>query len=265
MSAKSKNITLNSILNDKTSGSSELLSSLNKYFLKHVKNPSKIGKEIPLVKNSLKDFAAVTNYLKKLETLLKKDDNKKFEIFLAEFSQNESLVYDKISKNCLKFLKGRNKILTLSNSKTLFEVFSRLNEVIKNLEITVCESSPGKEGIIFADKLSRKGIKTRKIPDTAVSRVIPESDAFLTGADMILKNGNVVNKTGSKNAAIICKHYAVPFYVLASKNKFTNQHNFEAFSNNKMAPGAKKMNISKNHNSLFEEIDKKLVTKIISD
>jgi translation initiation factor 2B subunit (eIF-2B alpha/beta/delta family) len=258
MSAKANNITLNSILEDKTSGSSELLSRLNSYLLKNARNPEIIREDISLVKYKLKDFAVIVNYLKKLNLVLRKNDSEELIRFLKEFSKDEKETFDRIFIRCKGYLKGRNKILTLSNSKTLVEVFTRLQKEKKNLHVTVCESFPSNEGIVLGKKLSKEGIKTKIIHDSAVSLFIENSDAVIIGADMILKNGNVVNKVGSRNAAIICKYYGIPLYVLASREKLTNFQKFTPLKE------IKTRNVD-SPDILFEEIDKKLITQIITD
>lgn len=45
-------------------------------------------------------------------------------------------------------------------------------------------------------------------------------DAVITGADRIAANGDVCNKIGTCGAAIIAKHYSVPFYVIAPVSTF---------------------------------------------
>jgi len=258
MSAKAKNITLNSILKDKTSGSSELLSKLNNYYLKTAGNPGLIRENIPLVKNELKDFAAISNYLKKLDLVLRKNSSEELKKFLKDFSKEEEETFNRIFIKCKKYLKGSNKILTLSNSKTLLEVISRLQKENKRLSVTICKSAPGNEGIILGKKLSNKKIKTEIIHDSTASFYIQKSDAVIIGADIILKSGNVVNKVGSRNAAIICKYYGIPFYVLASKEKLSNLQKYSSLK------GKQKKNVTTPAH-LFEEIDKKLITKTITE
>jgi len=258
MSAKGKNITHTSILKDKTSGSSELLSKLNNYYLKNAGNPGVIRKNIPLVKNGLKDFALISNYLKKLDLVLLKNDKDELKKFLKEFSKKEEETFNRIFIECKKYLKGSNKILTLSNSKTLLEVISRLQKENKRLSVTICKSAPGNEGIILGKKLSKKGIKTEIIHDSAASFYILKSDAVIIGADIILRSGNVVNKVGSRNAAIICKYYGIPFYVLASKEKLSYLQRYSPLK------GKQKKNVDISTH-LFEEIDKRLITKIITE
>ena len=45
-------------------------------------------------------------------------------------------------------------------------------------------------------------------------------DLVLVGADTITANGDVVNKIGTSQVALIAQHFRVPFYVAAQTLKF---------------------------------------------
>ncbi len=101
------------------------------------------------------------------------------------------------------------------------------------------------------------------ILEAMLPQYITKIDAVIIGADKILKNGNVINKIGSLNAAIICKYYNKAFYVVASKNKISNQNKHKPIqldSNEVWNYSHKNLKVN---NFYFEEIDKKLITKII--
>jgi methylthioribose-1-phosphate isomerase len=60
------------------------------------------------------------------------------------------------------------------------------------------------------------------IADTAVSSFMPTIDFVIVGADKILPNGNVANKIGTNNLAIIAHYYRKPFYVAADTDTFAD-------------------------------------------
>ena len=128
------------------------------------------------------------------------------------FPTKKDEAYMNIYRNAEKLFSGFNTILTLSNSKTLLEVFKIWSKRNKNLKVIVCESRPKNEGIILAKALAQEQIKVRLITDASMSNFIAKADVVIIGADIILKNGNVVNKTGSRSAAIISKHFKKPFH-----------------------------------------------------
>ncbi len=260
-----RKISLKSVLADKTSGSSEIVTKLNKYFSQNIKQTGKIKKELPEIKKTFSGFAMVNEYIAMVENLIDKNNIGDLNFFLAFIpviiKGSFKEIYEKAEKHILKY----NTILTLSNSKTLLKVFKMWFKKNKKLKIIVCESRPKKEGIILAKKLARAGIKTELICDALLSQYIKTSDAVIVGADAVLKNGNVVNKTGSRNAAIICKYYKKPFIVFAGVDKFTDEKSFSPKTENpeEILKGQIK-NLTVN-NFYFEEIEKELVTKIFTN
>ena len=98
-----------------------------------------------------------------------------------------------------------------------------------------------------------------------MSLFVPKSDAAVIGTDSVLKNKNVINKVGSKALALFCKEHKKPFYVVTTRSKYSNKKNFipkkedpdEVWTNRN-----KRLTIS---NIYFEEIEKKLITKTITE
>ena len=81
------------------------------------------------------------------------------------------------------------------------------------------ESRPALEGRQQARILLRLGLEVNLIVDSAVSRVLPNMDLVLLGADHVTLN-YFVNKIGSCAIALACQHFKVPVYVLADSRKF---------------------------------------------
>ena len=70
---------------------------------------------------------------------------------------------------------------------------------------------------LTALELVMGGIDGTLITDTAVSSAMQHMGItkVIVGADRILMDGQVANKIGTCNIALIAKHYGVPFYVAA--------------------------------------------------
>ena len=89
-------------------------------------------------------------------------------------------------------------------------------------------------------------------------------DLILLGSDAITKKG-VINKIGSGMYAELAKLHKIPFYIVTNSLKFTNksikleEREIEEVWNDKES---KKIKI---RNPAFEFIQKKLITKIISE
>lgn len=253
---------LSKIISDKTSGSSEILIELHE----HLKAQSGFIKIFPSFINSVEEkfpsFQNIQLYLKELKKSL---SNNTVDEFFLKYDNLFDNIYDKIFLKCKDELKNYNRILTISNSKTLLELFIRLKKVNPKLEIILCESRPKFEGRIFAKKLLKNHIQVELITEAMIFLATKNVDAGMIGADAILKNGCVINKVGSSLIAISCKNFNKPFYVISDKSK---QKSTNKFNQKEMPPEEIWRHSQKNllvKNFYFEKIDKNLITEIISD
>lgn len=253
---------LHSILKDNKSGSNEILTELHE----HLKGEQKMLEVFPalvsVIKNQFQPFQSVKEYISDLEKHLHK--NKKLDDFFSKYdyllTNENKLIFEKNKK----YLIPLNKIVTISNSSTVLSVIEQIHNSNKKVNVIVCESRPKLEGRIFAKTLSHNNINIEFTTEAAVGNFIPSADAVLIGADMILKNGDVINKTGSRMLAVMCKYYSIPFYVVAGNKKFSKQTNFKQ---NEMPPDEiwrhsnSKIKIK---NKYFEKVEKKLISKIFT-
>ena len=264
MSTKTKS-ELDKLLNDKTSGSSEILNNLNVFFLRHNSNLELIKESAIKVRERLSHFTIVKNYLDKIELLLKKDNPARLLKYLnsLEFEENEKM--KRIFQKIYNKLPEINAILTISKSGTLIEVFRMWSEKNKKLKIIIPESRPASEGKLMAKALLKYGINIELITDAMSGIYIHKADAAIIGADTVLKNGNVINKTGSLHVALLCKYYKKPFYVLATRSKFQNKSKVaikQESSEKLWAFNHPKLKVT---NIPFEEVQNKLITGIVSE
>jgi len=85
-----------------------------------------------------------------------------------------------------------------------------------NFKVFSCETRPLLQGIrLTAFELSAAGIDTTVICDNMVSQVMKNGwvNAVFTGCDRMAANGDACNKIGTSGAAILAKHYNIPFYI----------------------------------------------------
>jgi len=154
---------LDKILNDKTSGSAEIVNKINTIFKGIVNHLDIIEESIPILKNHLKHFAAVNTYLKRINKIIKLNDQQMMNDFLTSFSDVEKNKYEIIFNTLTKKAKHINTIITISKSGTLKEVLKLWKQKNKNLKVVICESRPGNEGKLFAKELLNLGIKVELI------------------------------------------------------------------------------------------------------
>ena len=85
-----------------------------------------------------------------------------------------------------------------------------------HLNVFCCETRPLLQGArLTAYELSRAGVDCTLICDNMASFVMKEGkiDAVFVGCDRLARNGDAANKIGTSGAAVLAKHYGVPFYV----------------------------------------------------
>ncbi len=252
---------ISKIFNDNKSGSSELVIKLNRYIKNHPdENLSEI---IAKAEKELSSFATVSNYLKKLKKI--KSKKEKVYSFVNNFEEEFTHRFDRLYSNAKKELKKYSVILTLSNSGTVKEVLNFWKDDVKNPLVIIAESRPMNEGRNLAKAFLKEKIKVKLITDAEIALFIKYADCVVSGADMILNNGNTVNKTGSMAAAVLCNYYEKPFFVLATKDKITNKNSFKYKNHNPNEIWKHKHPKLKIENIYFEEIEKNLITKIFTD
>jgi translation initiation factor 2B subunit (eIF-2B alpha/beta/delta family) len=258
-----KSKSLDVILNNKTLGSSELVEMLNDYLLSANISNYEIPRIIRLVKSKLEHFQVVKKYLVELESHSKSKTS--LNKFLKGHSIKQKDKIDKIFNNIYPNLKRIKSIITISRSGTLLSVLKLWQQKNKHLRIIICESRPKFEGKLMAKELAEIGIKTLLITDAMMGLYVIQADAAFIGADVLLKNGNVINKTGSKSLALFCKEYRKPFFVITTQDKISNRNTFKPKYENPTEIFDKRIKNLSVSNIYFEEIEKKYITKIFLD
>ncbi len=256
---------LHKILNDNKSGSYELASAFNLFVKRNWHDLELIKYSLHEIEKKLSGFAIINNYVKKMRKVLSNEDASAVRQFAVNFEEESAARFDNLYKNARQFLKNINTVYTISNSKTIFELFKSLKEDNKKLKVIISESRPQNEGRILAKKLIKLNIETLVITDALAAKYIKTVDAVILGADKILKSGNTINKTGSLNAALIAGYFRKPVFVAATKDKFTRQIKYTPEEYN----SAEVWNYYANHltvkNYYFEEIPASLIAGIITN
>ena len=88
----------------------------------------------------------------------------------------------------------------------------------KNVFVYVDETRPRSQGSkLTAWELKSEGVPHAIIADNAGAWLMSQGkvDIMIVGADRIAKNGDVANKIGTLEKAVVAKEFGVPFYVAA--------------------------------------------------
>ncbi|KZN24930.1 initiation factor 2B [Haladaptatus sp. R4] len=105
-------------------------------------------------------------------------------------------------------------VLTLSRSGTVLDALRNAARVF------VAESRPANEGVGVAEALA-EGTDVTLHTDAATAHVLAteEIDCVVVGADSVLPSGDVVNKTGTRGAALAANREDVPVLVVTATDK----------------------------------------------
>ncbi|MCD4697705.1 MAG: S-methyl-5-thioribose-1-phosphate isomerase [Bacteroidales bacterium] len=97
------------------------------------------------------------------------------------------------------------------------------NEEGKEVFVYVNETRPRGQGArLTAWELKNEGIPHAIIPDNATAYYMSKGqmDMMIVGADRVASNGDVANKIGTLEKAIVAEKFGVPFYVAAPLSTF---------------------------------------------
>lgn len=256
---------LRKILNNKVHGSSEIYNLLIEYFQMNSDNNKYLLNASKKIKKSLAHFPVVISLINDIEKVLKNDNSKALNSYLQSLKIKKEKTYYNIFEKAEHSIRNIKTIITISHSKTLIEVFKLWRNFNPNIKVYVCESRLQNEGILMAEELLKIKIKTQIITEAMAGILMKKVDAVVLGADQILSNGNIVNKTGSRILAITAKYEKVPVYVFSSSDKKVKNRIFKPdISKHRelIINRNKKINY---FNEDFEEIEKKLITKIFTN
>ncbi|NIB98390.1 initiation factor 2B [Halobacterium sp. R2-5] len=111
---------------------------------------------------------------------------------------------------------GADAVFTLSCSGT---VAAALRDADPE-RVLVAESRPGAEGVGVAEAFA-EDFDVTLTTDANVPAVVAEADAVLVGADAVFPDGRVVNKVGTRAAALAARDADVPIFVVCASDKIT--------------------------------------------
>lgn len=126
---------------------------------------------------------------------------------------------DATVRAALQHIPAGSRILIHSSSSTVSRILERLAE--GSFSAVVTEARPGLEGWNVAAALASRGVEVTYITDAQAGIFIHDVDLVLFGADSVLADGALVNKTGSRLIALAAREAGVPVLVAAESFKCT--------------------------------------------
>lgn len=135
---------------------------------------------------------------------------------------------EKLVKNGVNIINTNNKILTHCHSSVVEKIL--ISSRSKNIDIFNTETRPLFQGRIMANNLTKAGIKTTMLIDSAADFFISKHsgklmmDKVIIGCDSISWNGGIVNKIGSYGISLSCKHNKTPLYIAGNLLKMDSDN-----------------------------------------
>jgi translation initiation factor eIF-2B subunit delta len=114
-------------------------------------------------------------------------------------------------------LRHCSSVVTLSYSSTVESILS--HSLPSGCRVIVAESRPLMEGRRLFTHLTNSSANVRMITDAQLGLAVPDADLVLVGADTILRDLAVVNKTGTYLSALVAHAHGRDFYVAADTYK----------------------------------------------
>ena len=135
-------------------------------------------------------------------------------------------INQKMGMNGQKLIPEGSTILTHCNAGSLatggygtaLGVIRAAHERGKKVQVIADETRPWLQGLrLTAFELMEDGIPVSVIADNAAGSLMRQKkiDLVITGADRIAANGDVANKIGTYQVAVLAKVHKIPFYVAA--------------------------------------------------
>ena len=188
---------------------------------------------------------------------------------LSEINKHFTEAQNKINKKVLKLIRNGDVIFTHCHSTNVINALIYAKNKGKKFEVYNTETRPLFQGRKTARELKKAGIKVTMFVDSALGIALSKeqgtkkADKVFLGADALLKKG-IINKVGSEVIAKIARQEKIPVYIIADSWKFTKKKMpLENRKLNEVWDKAPK-NI-KIKNPAFEFIEKKFITKIITE
>lgn len=110
--------------------------------------------------------------------------------------------------------------MTIGISRTVQEFLMRAAQKRK-FQVIVAETAPTYQGHKMALSLSKAGIDTTVIADSAIFAAMPRVNKVVIGAHAVLANGALVSVSGSHLLAAAAKHHSTPVLVCTALYKLS--------------------------------------------
>ncbi|MHA1976888.1 MAG: S-methyl-5-thioribose-1-phosphate isomerase [Candidatus Hodarchaeales archaeon] len=143
-------------------------------------------------------------------------------IYAQKFAENISMQGKKIGEVGKSLIRENMNVLThchtgalalVDHGSAIAPLISSWKDGVR-FHVYVDETRPRMQGRLTSWELSQYGVKHTVICDSASGHLMASGkvDLIILGADRVARNGDIANKIGTLNLAVIANHYSIPFY-----------------------------------------------------
>jgi translation initiation factor eIF-2B subunit beta len=147
-------------------------------------------------------------------------------VSLNELIDELQNMYRNIADQAIEHIHANEVIMTFGGSKTV-EEFLKSAAKKRKFEVICVESSPSYRGHDLAISLSKLGIDTILIPDSAVFAMMARVNKVILGTHAVMANGGLIAPSGTHMIAVAAKHHKVPFVVCTGLYKLCPLYSFD--------------------------------------
>lgn len=138
---------------------------------------------------------------------------------MSEFIERSEAAIVALADNIAAVIPEGARVMYHSNSGSLRSVMRRIVDTIPGVTINLTESRPYRESRGLIEGISETDVPVTLYSDAASALAVSKSDIVLVGADAVLADGTLVNKTGTLPIALACKYFNVPIYGVTELSK----------------------------------------------
>jgi ribose 1,5-bisphosphate isomerase len=142
---------------------------------------------------------------------------------VAEYIKTLEESRDKVAEYGSHLVSDGDVILTICNSDNVAAILKRAWEQGRRFKVYACETRPRWQGRITYDDLSSAGVDVTLIVDSAAYHTMINHDVkkVFVGADTVYANGDVINKIGTSQVALLARQAGCEFIVATPTVKFS--------------------------------------------
>jgi ribose 1,5-bisphosphate isomerase len=117
-------------------------------------------------------------------------------------------------------IRDGERLFLYSMSSTVYRMIEAAVDAGKEVSVATTESRPGNEGLTTLKRLCPKGVPVDIGIDAAMAELMRDCTAVYVGSDDVTSAGDCLAKVGCYPAALVAKHFGLPYYVAGDTSKF---------------------------------------------